>query len=227
MLRKLANGIVILVIIVTVAVITFAIASPKSVSQNGLATTIKTNSLQPAASLTTMPPTLTAAATVVPTVAGTPQIGSEIPLPFSGKGIGLSSFMRTPDLPLISEQDAMKAIHNLGINFAYGGQFNGKTVTVWAAFGLGTLGEPGKNGQGWVGEQHFPVRTCESSGKCTETGQFLDRIDHRPMWVIDYGNLDIPVGAPPPWNPNPPPLTNSVYFVDAQMKSVLITESYN
>ena len=108
----------------------------------------------------------------------------------------------TTTAPLISQQEAQQVIADAGVSWAFGGQVAGKTVTVDAVHGLGTIGQPGSTDklalpdgshptgacQGWLGICNYPVKKC-INGTCTATGQVIDRFQDRPMWVIHYANL--------------------------------------
>jgi len=95
-----------------------------------------------------------------------------------------------------------------------GGQFQGKTVTVAAWYGLGTVGHPGDAGKPWLGRRNIPLKD----------GTLLDHIQHRPMWIIDYGNM-VAYGAGAPKKPAPV-YNHTVYLVDAQTRTVLEVRFY-
>ncbi len=185
------------------------------------------------------------AATLVPTTQATPtpaptpsdvtvivpkvSVGEVIPMPFDNKPVNVT-LRRLAEAPLISLQEARLAVHNLGISWATGGQVNGRTVKLTAAYGLADLGGPGPNGA-WYGPRNVPIRNCDDKGNCTSTGVVLDHIEKRPVWVLDYGNTVMEVSGPPPDTCKPactpiPNNNHSVYTVDAQTKDVIVAEFY-
>ena len=97
---------------------------------------------------------------------------------------------------------------------------NGQTILYTAYYGLVTVGYRGPNGL-WAGSfLNVPISKCTVDGKCTETGEVLDHIENRPMWLIDL-EIDVPNGGatcPPAGTPCPKPRDNNhqVNLVDAQ-----------
>jgi hypothetical protein len=111
----------------------------------------------------------------------------------------------------------MRTVYNLGLPFAFGGTFNGKTVSLTATYGLATFGKRNQNGL-WEGSVNIPIQTCNADGKCNPTGKYLDHIENRPVWILDYGNTEWPASARPCATslcPTPTVYNHSVYAVDA------------
>ncbi len=138
---------------------------------------------------------------------------------------------RTDAPPLISLDEARKAVYNRGIIWATGGQVNGKTVNLTAAYGLVDLGGRGPTGE-WFGSRNIPMTTCDSGGNCTPTGKVLDHYENRPAWILDYGNTYMRVSGPPPEYCKPvactppPPNNHSVYVIDAETRAVIEATFY-
>lgn len=225
---KLLCGLIAVIIIG--ATLTLGISISNSLnSTSGLSTPVlQADSFNHGPSASAITPTLeTIVAPTTPTLAATPTLipGTVIKLP-SSSSIGLK-LVSTPDLPLISLDSAKQAVYNLGISWAKGGQVNGKTVILSATYGLATFGGLAKDGKTWVGAVNFPVRNCNDAGVCTDTGQVLDHIENRLMWILDYGNTIMLAGGPAPNSCQPvactpfPDFDHSVYAVDAQTKDVI------
>ena len=77
---------------------------------------------------------------------------------------------------------------------------------VEATFGLATLGSATEDGS-WIGDRNIPL----------PTGEVLDHIENRPVWIIDYGNT---IGYS--WRFN-----HSVYAVDDATGGVMVIWVYN
>lgn len=159
---------------------------------------------------------------LTPTVA----IGDIIKLP-SGMDADLK-LLRASVAPSLLPQEALDIVYDKGVPWGRGGQHKGKIVTITAAFGTATIGRPLPNGA-WGGIQNIAVETC-NAGKCTSTGQILDRIENRAMWILDYENLD---SSDFLRQPAPCGVTiqcrihnRSAFAVDVQTKSVLYAWSY-
>ncbi len=170
--------------------------------------------------LATGTPSPTIATATTTSVAPSIPPGQVISLPSSERGD--LTLVSTNLPPTISQETAMRAVYNLGLTFALGGQVvNGKSVTLQATFGLATFGKLANDGKNWEGNVNIPIQTCTSDGKCRTTGQILDHIENRPMWILDYGNTIWPGSARPSdtcgKSPCPTPVTynHSVYAVDA------------
>ncbi len=142
------------------------------------------------------------APSAIPSPATTPAVGEVIPLPSSTSG-GLT-LIRTDTVPAFSQQEAMQIVHDFGIPFALGGDWEGLQVTVAAAYGLGTFGRPGGPGLPWLGDRYFPLKG---------TDVVLDHIENRPMWILDYGNVR--AGG------SRAVFRHAVYAVDEETRSVL------
>lgn len=137
----------------------------------------------------------------------TPETGEVITLPASRAGE--LTLVDTGATPLISQEQAMQAVADLGVPWGLGGRWQGKPVTVSAAHGLATFGRPGENGKPWVGDRNILL----------PNGKRLDHIEDRPMWIIDYGNT-IGYGGGCPECP-PAIFDHTVYAVDTQTEAVL------
>jgi hypothetical protein len=146
------------------------------------------------------------------------QAGGRIPLPegVSRPGGPSSEVMlySTFAAPLISQQEAMQAVADLGVPWALGGEYNGKTVTVAAWYGCVSFGRPGNPSQLWPGAPTIRLKD----------GQVLDRIEYRAMWLIDYGNV-VAHAAGSSATPGPE-YNHAVYAIDAQTRTVLLTWFY-
>ncbi len=148
------------------------------------------------------------APSALPSPVATPAVGEVIPLPASTPG-GLT-LVQTDKVPAFSQQEAMQIVHDFGIPFALGGDWEGLQVTVSAAYGLGTFGHPGPPGMPWVGLQHVPLKG---------TDVVLDHIENRPMWILDYGNVR--AGG------SQAEFRHAVYAVDEETRSVLTIWFYD
>lgn len=83
---------------------------------------------------------------------------------------------------------------------------NGQVIRFRATYGLVTVGGSGPDG-GWGGSfLNERLSDCTHSGQCQPTGETLDHIENRPMWLFDLevmvpngGATCLPVGtcAPP------------------------------
>lgn len=108
----------------------------------------------------------------------------------------------------------MQAIADIGMPWAHGGTWENMPVTIQAYYGLATFGGLGFNGV-WEGERNIPL----------PSGEVLDHIEGRPMWIIDYGNTTFVAGGCPDC-PEPPDYDHSVYAVDAATGEVWIVWGY-
>lgn len=146
-----------------------------------------------------------------------------VPLPTELKDVSNLIMRRAGKASLLSENDALQAVSNMGVPFVKGGQYLGKTVTIKSYYGLVTIGSPNSKGE-WVGGPvNIPLQTCSASNQCTPTGKVLDRIENRPMWLLDYGNVAFKTSgiAGPPYHHN-----HSAYLVDEETKKVLLVIGY-
>ena len=243
---KKIDGIILSTIVVVIvgSIITIALTVLLTGSNNKASSSVSLSQISrldtpvaaanPTLSTTTValtPPgqTTAAAGTAEASTTSPVAVGENIPLPF-GNRLSIKMF-RTIDPPLISLEQAKKAIYNEGLDFSVTGILNGKVVTLDAAYGLVTLGtkNTGGNKQGWLGPQNIPVPSCDSSGKCNPTDAILNHVENRPMWVLDFGNTDFPAaGVPCTSNPCPTPqiFNHSVYTVDAISGAVFTAEFY-
>jgi Tol biopolymer transport system component len=113
----------------------------------------------------------------------------------------------TDDPPPIGVQDAMQALADVGIPWALGGTWEGRPVTIDAAFGLVTVTD---------GTTHIPLNT----------GEVLEHVTDRAAWVIDYGNVQGIIPSIAPGTAPPPRHDHAVYVVDAATRSILFIGSY-
>jgi hypothetical protein len=166
-------------------------------------------------------PTGTGLATVVEQVDATPTAtavsDTQIPIPAeianhntTGEPVTLRS---VSEPPLITQQQAMEIVAK-DFPWGHGGTWEGKEVTVQARYGLGSIGYEGAHG--WLGDLHIPL----------PSGQVLDHIENRPMWLLAYSNVP-GIIASACWGCAPPPVyTHDVYAVDAQSQSIIWLASY-
>jgi len=103
----------------------------------------------------------------------------------------------------------MQLVEDLGVPFGLGGDYLGKPVTVTAAYGLGTFGHWDPVAGAWIGDLHIPLKG---------TDIVLDHIEHRPMWILDYGNV-VAYGSQTTFN-------HAVYAVDEETRTVLLAWFY-
>ncbi len=148
------------------------------------------------------------APSAMPLPVATPAVGEVIPL--SSSTSGELTLIVTEKAPAFSQQEAMQIVHDFGIPFALGGDWEGLQVTVSATYGIGTFGRPGSPGLPWLGNRHAPLKG---------TDVVLDHIENRPMWILDYGNVR--VGG------SRAEFRHAVYAVDEETRSVLKIWAYN
>ena len=98
---------------------------------------------------------------------------------------------------MISQQEAIDIVR-AGVSIPLGDD-------VSVTYGLGTLGHGDPGSGAWIGAQNVPL----------PNGAVLDRVASRPMWIVDYGNVDVPT------SPGVPAANHAVYVVDAQSRAVL------
>jgi hypothetical protein len=139
--------------------------------------------------------------------------GLQIPLPANiashnttGDPVTLHA---TTDPPIISQQQAMTIV---ATRFPWGlaGTWDGNPITVQAWYGIGTIGDA------WHGSQHIPL----------STGETLDRIVNRPMWLLAYNNVPGIIASACWGCATPPVYTHAVYAIDGQTQSILWLASY-
>lgn len=114
-------------------------------------------------------------------------VGEVIQLPdqLYSRGGGFT-LRRTDKLPVLSVDQALD--YNAGAPWERGGLWNGEQVSVTVTFGSGSLGSLQADGS-WHASFNPPEFTCTALRKCTPTGKTLQRVENRPMWVIDYEGL--------------------------------------
>lgn len=156
------------------------------------------------------------AATGEPTVSGdataaqtpgsttTPAPGEVILLPASPYGQLTLVYADTP--PAISEAAA--------IELARGWSSEPLGDDITATFGLATFGQPGVDGAPWIGNRNIPL----------PTGELLDHIDSRPMWIVDVGSVEGFYAGEP--GLSLPPYNHVVYAVDDMTQAVVLVWSY-
>jgi len=155
-----------------------------------------------------------------------------VPMPFDAQ-LPNVKIHQSDRQPKISQQFAMKVIYNISGKQLWaspdgkGVTESGKAVTVSATFGLVNEGSLA-NGRSWAGTVNLPVSVCDGDGNCKDTGKKIDHLENRPMWIIDYGNLGIPVFDVMCNGCTPAPVNNHmVYFVDADTGSVMLIKQYH
>ena len=148
----------------------------------------------------------TAVTTLLPTKVATPVPGEVIILPASGPGD--LTLIATDILPSITQQQAMQAVYDMGVPWGLGDSYEGKTPVISATFGLATFGSQAPDGQ-WVGLRNIPL----------PSGEMLDHIESRPVWIVDYGNT-VAYGSQAVFS-------NTVYAVDTATGVVVKTWFYN
>lgn len=164
-----------------------------------------------ASAATAVSATPTAIATDVP---ATPVVGQPYP---SNPAFAVNdiTLIRADAQPVNSQEQIMRAIADLGVPWALGGEWNGKTVTIQAYYGLATQGRPGVNGMPWEGVLNIPL----------PNGVMLDRIENRAMWIIDYGNTEFADSGCPDCAAQPKK-NHSVYLIDDATAAVLLVWGY-
>jgi len=188
------------------------------------------NGLTNISPLTLVTPAVPGIPIVSTQVAITKTAGTVIPLP-SSQTVGLK-LINVTENPLIPVEVAQLSVANIGISWALGGEVDGKPIILSATYGSGTFGGYTNDGKNWVGPMNFPVRNCSSDGKCTPTGQVLEHIENRLMWILDYGNAKMTAVAPPSQACKSvactpvPDFNHSVYAVDALTKDVILIWFY-
>lgn len=114
--------------------------------------------------------------------------------------------IRVAEPPLVSLNTVIQMLYNrvdgkreslLGKGDVIGEDTN-KPITLDAVYGLVTVGEPDSQGV-WQGPlQHLGLAKCDINANCNPTGQNLNHIENRLMWILDYIG-DYPVEAGPPY----------------------------
>ncbi|CCF86204.1 hypothetical protein [Nitrolancea hollandica] len=143
-----------------------------------------------------------------PGIDATPDVGQVIALPSSSSLSGGLTLVRTDKAPAISEQEAVKIIHDYGVPI--GENRDGQVVTYTATYGIGTLGRSGGPGLPWWGVRNIPLKG---------TDVVLDHVEHRPMWIIDCDNM-YAVGTQATFK-------HGVYAVDDQTGTILAIWFYD
>lgn len=118
------------------------------------------------------------------------------------------TLIHTAIQPLMSKDEAIEITANFGSPPAI-------SDTVTATFGLATFGWFDSPTQSWIGIQNVPM----------PSGETLSRIENRPMWIVDYGDMAVdgagcPECAPASFN-------HLVYAVDVRTKAILFTWAYS
>ena len=138
---------------------------------------------------------------------------------------------RSADAPIISLPEALQALHGQGDAWTPGQQYDGKIVKLMAAYGLVDLGYLDSKGA-YYGSRNIRLKTCDSSGKCSDSDTVLDKVENRPMWVLDFSNATMQVLAPPADNSQPvactpaPDFNHSLYVIDAATRTYVIARFY-
>jgi len=151
---------------------------------------------------------------VLPPAKPTPTLaaGQEIILPFNKK-VDIKVVQASFPAP-ISKEIAIRALryrqNAVDMWDLNKSTVSGKPITVTAVFGLVTDGKPGPNGF-WSGSVNVGIENCQLEGECVLTGQVLDHMENRPMWVIDIEGINQPFAG------GPSIINNHVVFgIDAQ-----------
>lgn len=170
--------------------------------------------------------------TVTQTQASTPnitptdtpvQVGQVYDRPYNKEGIQV---VRVADIPSISQDVALQAlIARIGFN----PMKNSTNVVLSATFGAVTQGQREADGS-WSGARNLPIVNCTVTGQCTPTGQYLDHLENRLMWVLDFANVSVPL--PGVCNATqtckaPPNATHIVYLIDAQTLQIHLAIPYS
>lgn len=121
---------------------------------------------------------------------------------------------RTDSEPPISQNEAMEAVYDLGVPWGRGDDWERGPVTVDAHYGLATFGEQG-NDEVWLGPRNVPL----------PSGEVLDHVEERPMWIIDYGNTVFHASGCPDCA-EPPDYDHTVYAIDAETAEVWFVWGY-
>ena len=156
-------------------------AAPASPTPTSLTTAPATATPKPPATLT--PPVTTSTPGSFPTITN----GPEYPPQFAQAGLFIRPVAGTP---LVSRETALKAMipRSPGDTFTIVSDhqivINGRTILYTAYYGLVTDGFRGPDGR-WAGSfLNIPLRDC-TKGECKPTGETLDHIENRPMWLFD------------------------------------------
>lgn len=181
-------------------------------------------------------PAITPAVTTLPPT-GEAAINQPKPQAYSQRLLSLGiKVVPAVGPPIISQETALKVLFsrlNPKDSFIISDSqvvINGTVIPFRATYGLVTVGGPGPNG-GWAGSfLNAPLSNCTLDGKCTPTGEVLDHIENRPMWLIDL-EITVPVGGqtcPPASTPcsRPPDPNHQVDLLDAQTLSLFGGASY-
>lgn len=197
--------------------------------QNSSANSHQTNSYPAAAVITpisTSTPIPTPASSSAPTSSSETQVGQAYDRPYSKDPIFIK-VIRVAATPLVSQDVAVKALTNFVGGLPYATDNN--SVTISATYGLVTQGQRLPNGT-WEGEQNIRVANCTVAGKCTPTGQVLDHIENRLMWVIDFGGVSVSSSSQICNQGGtctvPAPHRHAVYLIDATTLQVIMGTSY-
>lgn len=175
---------VLIFILLTVVVVLSGIDSPRK-------STNATTGAQVVAVPTVAPPQPTSVPTIgtgYPDVTlNSPQIqvGQIIEMPANLVKQGQLTLKQADKSAKITLTEAFGAVPT---DWATGGQYKGKQVTVQVSYGLATFGKREADG-GWSGYKNIPIYTCVKIRECTRTGQTLERIEDRLMWILDYKNI--------------------------------------
>ncbi|HEX2916589.1 MAG TPA: hypothetical protein VH186_37865 [Chloroflexia bacterium] len=144
----------------------------------------------------------------------------------TGYDIANLSLKRLATPPLISSRDAAEIVYLKGYAWARGGEYRGRTVQIRATYGLATFGSPGPNGA-WLGPQNTPLLTCKSFGQCASSGILLKRLENRPIWLLEYNNLDPSEYPPPPYAcPQCKRHDRTIFAVDCEYRAVIYSWTY-
>jgi len=142
----------------------------------------------------------------------------------------------TSQLPLITQQEVVNILHQSGVKWEAGTQRADKTITLTAIHGLATFGHAGDTSgialpdesypkgacANWLGPCPLPIIKCTDGGICGDTGRVHGRLEKRPMWIIDYGNMLIESGGSPLGQPST--ANHIVYWDRESLYHVLVLQ---
>lgn len=201
---NIAIGLVAFAALLVVILVVFNTGAPApSVAARPTATAPATPNLAITSTPTVRPTWTTIAATSTPAIiptTGTPAItattlipdefptitnGPEYPANFAQQGLFIQPVAGKPP---VSWETALKAMIPKDDPFTIVSDHqyieNGQTILYTAYYGLVTDGFRGPDGR-WAGNfLNIPLRDC-AKGACNPTGEVLDHLENRPMWLFD------------------------------------------
>ena len=143
-------------------------------------------------------------------------VGQAYPKVYDKPGVDVR-VVRVADIPLISQDTALQILTKQigGVPFNYGKA--GNTVTLDSTYGLVTEGSSFAGG--WSGTTNIHLKN----------GEVLDHFENRPMWVLDFGGVDL-MSSDQSCNQaktcTAHSLNHAVYLIDAKAMQVTIGKNY-